>query len=327
MLNPLVSVIIPTYNYAHYIKEAINSVLQQTYPIERIEIVVVDDGSTDNTKEVLGDYIERGIVSYLYQKNSGKASATKNAIERATGKYIFNLDADDYFFPDKIAASVEIFEADEEIVHVASPAKFIYQQTKKTVIEKIPKDIIGKPLEGDWLLQRFYKNNILFGGGTTYAVRAETIRKINIPDGVDMYIDEFLIMAVLPFGKSYFIEKPQSAWRVHSSNYSGSASGTDKGKGQRLLNSSSAMLTYLQESKFNEEVLKIYRLQHATRIISFKEGQGKKRMSDIFKYASEVFFSIQPSWNIVRRYHVLNRLLPTSIFLFLKKVMSITGAH
>lgn len=62
----MVSVIIPTYNRAHYIREAIDSVLAQTY--KDFELIVVDDGSTDNTREVLQPYIEKGLIKYIYQE-------------------------------------------------------------------------------------------------------------------------------------------------------------------------------------------------------------------------------------------------------------------
>ena len=90
----LVTVIIPTYNYGRYICEAINSVLSSNFTQREIEIIVVDDGSTDDTLEKVRAYGDR--VQYASQKNQGKASATKIGIGYAKGKYIFNLDADDY---------------------------------------------------------------------------------------------------------------------------------------------------------------------------------------------------------------------------------------
>ena len=108
-MEPLISVIIPTYNYAAYIQEAINSITEQDYPKDKIEIIVVDDGSTDNTKEVLQYLIQNNTINYYYQQNKGKASATFKAIQLSSGKYIFNLDADDYFLPGKLQKAVTIF--------------------------------------------------------------------------------------------------------------------------------------------------------------------------------------------------------------------------
>lgn len=120
----IASVIIPTYNYGKFIEEAIESVLNQNFPQEKIEIIVIDDDSTDNMREVTAKYKER--VRYISQKNSGKAWATKVGIDEANGKYIFNLDADDIFLPNKIQKIVNIFEKDRDIIHIGHPAIYWY---------------------------------------------------------------------------------------------------------------------------------------------------------------------------------------------------------
>ena len=321
MKNPLVSVIIPTYNYAHYIREAIESILNQTYPSDCIEIVVVDDGSTDNTKEVLKKYIEDNNIRYFYQENGGKASATFKAIAESCGKYIFNLDADDYYYEKKIELSVSIFETYPDVVHVSSPAKTVYDDSDRVKIEDIPNSIIQKPIDGEWLLLFFYKEHILYGGGSTYAARATVLKSIEIPANVDMYIDEFLIIAVLPFGKSYFFPEPMSVWRGHNFNYSGQAKTADQKaqKGSRLLSSSTGILSYLNSNSFDPELVKIYKIIDLSRRLAFKEQLGQKSLVDILKFTSEIV-KIRPSFKIINNYYILNRLIPGQILTILKKI-------
>jgi glycosyltransferase involved in cell wall biosynthesis len=98
-----VSVAIPSYNCARYLPEAIQSVLAQTHPAH--EIIVVDDGSTDDTPRVLQRYRER--VFTVRQSNLGASSARNTAIERATGDWIAFLDADDVWKPDKLARQLD----------------------------------------------------------------------------------------------------------------------------------------------------------------------------------------------------------------------------
>jgi len=321
MSYPLVSVIIPTYNYAHYISQAIESVINQTYPIDWVEIIVIDDGSTDNTGEIVQGYAEKGFpVKYFFQENKGKACATYNAIIKSSGKYIFNLDADDYFYPSKIEATVKIFELHEDIVHVASPARTVTVDTESGEVEPIPEEISEKPIDGNLLSLYFFKNHILFGGGSTYAARASALKQIKIPVSVDMYIDEFLLLAIFPLGKSYFIKEPLSVWRSHDLNYSGKTltSADEAKKGQRLLGSSAGVLSYLKNNNFDKQIINIYRLHHLTRKIAFKEKQGTKRFSDVVNYAVEVFFRIRPGWKIIKNYYVINRLIPTVILKTIK---------
>jgi glycosyltransferase involved in cell wall biosynthesis len=94
----LVSVLIPNYNYARFLHEAIESVLSQTYP--RIETIVVDDGSTDNSREVIASYDDR-LIS-VCKENGGLTSALNAAFQRSSGDIISFLDADDAFEPDKV---------------------------------------------------------------------------------------------------------------------------------------------------------------------------------------------------------------------------------
>lgn len=315
MLEPLVSVIIPTYNYAKYIVEAVNSVLTQTYPQDKIEIIIIDDGSTDNTFEILKNFIENNIISYSFQENKGKANATYNAIQKCQGKYIFNLDADDYYLPTKIAEYIQVFESIEEIVHVAAPAKIFFEEKNFTKNEILPEDILNKVLDGKWLLKRFYNNNMLFGGGTTYAARASTLKAINIPTGIDMYIDEFLILAILPFGKSFYINHPLSVWRIHGKNFSISrvVQQNQINNRKRLLKSSATILKYLEDHNYDKNIIKIYQIQDLMRYMLYKELLNDKKVSDIFKYASKVLFKIKPSWKLIKTYNLLNRLVPLPI--------------
>jgi len=106
-----ISIIIPTYNYAQYICEAIESVLNQTY--KDFEIIVVDDGSTDNTKEVIKPYLNK--IKYIYQQNSGPSSARNRGIKEAKGEYIAFLDADDIWLPQKLELQIKFMEKEKEV--------------------------------------------------------------------------------------------------------------------------------------------------------------------------------------------------------------------
>jgi glycosyltransferase involved in cell wall biosynthesis len=108
----LVSVIIPTYNSAAYLVEAVRSVLAQTW--QDFEILVVDDGSTDGTADALGAFRER--VRYLRQDRAGPAVARNRAILSARGKYVAFLDADDVWLPPKVARQVALMNARPELV-------------------------------------------------------------------------------------------------------------------------------------------------------------------------------------------------------------------
>ncbi len=98
-----ISVVIPCYNKESFVAEALDSVLQQTCADAIREIIVVDDGSTDNTaKIILEKALESSLIRYVYQPNAGVSAARNKGIELASGSYIAFLDADDLWMPDKI---------------------------------------------------------------------------------------------------------------------------------------------------------------------------------------------------------------------------------
>ena len=110
-----ISIIIPIYNGDRFLSETIDSVLSQTY--KNFEIIIVDDGSTDNTYQVLSHYIERfdPRVQYSYQKNQGVATARNKGFALARGQYIAFLDQDDVYLPQKLEKQVAIFVRYPEI--------------------------------------------------------------------------------------------------------------------------------------------------------------------------------------------------------------------
>lgn len=107
----LVSVIIPTYECAKYVNRAVESVLNQTHT--NVEIIVVDDGSTDNTLEVLKPNLKR--IIYIYQPNKGLASARNRGLIEAKGDYIAFLDADDKWLPEKIELQISCCETIDNV--------------------------------------------------------------------------------------------------------------------------------------------------------------------------------------------------------------------
>ena len=125
MIPGLVSVIIPTYNRPGYLREAVESIFAQTYP--HIEILIIDDGSSEGgafTKSALKPYLSTDTqlpkVTYLYQENCGLVSAVNRGLGLAQGEYIQRLDDDDRLLPEKVARSVELFQAQPEVGLVAT---------------------------------------------------------------------------------------------------------------------------------------------------------------------------------------------------------------
>ena len=111
-----VSVIIPTYNRSSYLVEAIDSVMSQTY--KACEVLVIDDGSSDDTREAVNRYA--GGISYIYQDNKGPSAARNNGIRNAKGDLIAFLDSDDIWHPEKLEKQVAVFVENPSVGLIAT---------------------------------------------------------------------------------------------------------------------------------------------------------------------------------------------------------------
>ena len=228
MNNPLVTVIIPTFNCEEYICEAIDSVLAQRY--SEIEILVIDDGSIDNTKEVINSYIEKKQIKYIFQENKGLAGARNTGLRQARGKYLQFLDSDDIIDDNKIAKQVKFLEENEEIFAVYSDTNY-FRNTKDKIIENYRK---FEEISGD-ILNKMIAGNFI-------PVNAVLLRKIDNRFDEDLTVLEdwdFWLRLCLE-GKMFSYMKEKLNWvRLHNSNMS-----SDK---QKMLEGEIIVLNKLQD--------------------------------------------------------------------------------
>ena len=142
------SIIIPTYNRAAFLPKAIESVLAQTYT--DWELIVVDDGSTDNTREVVSKYSDKRIT-YIYQENSERSAARNNGIAHAKGNYICFLDSDNYMLPNRLEKIVECIASENKTACYYTDIEYVNEQRGSKTLK------MGKtyqfPIDVDLLIQ------------------------------------------------------------------------------------------------------------------------------------------------------------------------------
>lgn len=131
--NPLVSIILDNYNYADFLGQAIESVLVQTY--SNYEILLVDDGSTDYSREIIEQYARNNDkIIPIFKKNGGQTSAFNAAFKKASGEIIALLDSDDYWYPQKLEKIVEKHEKYQFVQHyLSNNGKGIYRKVNTVV--------------------------------------------------------------------------------------------------------------------------------------------------------------------------------------------------
>lgn len=171
---PKVSVIIPSYNSGKYLNEAIESATNQTY--KNLEIIIVNDGSSDNTKEIAKDWQKKDErIKYLkHQTNQGLAKARNTGIKNSQSEYITFLDADDIWLPQKIEIQIKkIKELDADLVfsnwYIWDPEKGIKVKAFET-----------NPIQNKDLLNLFIKKN--FGNPSTAFLKKSSLEKVGLFD-------------------------------------------------------------------------------------------------------------------------------------------------
>ncbi|CAM4203926.1 glycosyltransferase [Gillisia limnaea] len=147
-ITPVVSVIIPCYNHGKYLAKAIQSVYSQTYQF--FELIVVDDGSVDNTKTVCINYPK---VKYVYQENAGLSAARNTGIKHAKGDYLVFLDADDWLLKDALKNNLEFLNTDVNAAFVTGGYELYYEPEDKTwtIQKEIADNHYCKLLEGNFI--------------------------------------------------------------------------------------------------------------------------------------------------------------------------------
>ena len=131
--TPLISVIIPTYNRAHLLIRAINSALSQSYP--NLEIIVVDDASTDDTERLVREMNSERVVYHKNAVNVGSQASRNTGLKMATGQFICFLDSDDELLPQKLELQYEMFRNSPSKVGVVCSDCFVLNETNNTLGE------------------------------------------------------------------------------------------------------------------------------------------------------------------------------------------------
>jgi len=230
---PKVSVIIPTYNCAGFIKEALDSAINQSF--SDLEILVVDDGSTDNTAEVLQSYISKKIIKYFYQDKKGVSAARNLGIRESQGELIALLDADDIWLPDKLSLQIELIEKNPDICMVFTDAelfdkKGIIANSLLCVKTNQPRDGFiykisqRRPNDGFILKDDFY-NDLLLGNiivTQSVLIPKRYIQETGYFDGTLAIAEDYdLWIRLARIGQFLYLNKVTVRCRIRNDGLSG----------------------------------------------------------------------------------------------------------
>ncbi|APW97146.1 glycosyl transferase family 2 [Halobiforma lacisalsi AJ5] len=210
-----VSVVIPTYNRAETLPRAIDSALEQTID-DDLEVIVVDDGSTDGTESVLSAYEEKGVgvVPVAHSTNRGANVARNTGIEHASGEYVAFLDSDDTWHPEKLEHQLEALEGrSDEWVGAYCDTAYDLSGAKGTlrsaVASLLARSDAEPTREGDeQLMAEILADNVQPGAGSTLLVRTDVARAVGgFDETLDRFQDPEFCLRVLERGKLAYVDE------------------------------------------------------------------------------------------------------------------------
>ena len=211
--KPLVSILINNYNYEKYLSDAIESAINQTY--ENVEVIVVDDGSTDNSRNVLDRYSDK--IKPILKSNGGQASAINAGFANCKGDIICLLDSDDWFTENKVQEVVDTFQRFPEIGWVFHPLILINQQDSSEIKNLPPysEGVYDRTVE-------FQKGRVKFWAPATSALcfRRSLLEKIlPMPEAQGISVsDKYIKELAIGLSKGYSSSKFLAYQRIHDEN-------------------------------------------------------------------------------------------------------------
>jgi glycosyltransferase involved in cell wall biosynthesis len=212
---PAVSVVIDTYNHAGFIEEAVVSVLDQDFPAAETEILVVDDGSTDATAEIVKKFGSR--LRYLPKKNGGQASAFNFIAPETRGNIVAFLDGDDWWKKSKLSSIVEAFESHPAVGVVGHGIIQVDSGTGQGSV-LTPEHPGSFDLATPKGAQTF-RNYMCFLGTSRVSIRRETLMKtLPIPEELVIEADEFMSVMSVAHGGALLLDEPLTYYRLHDQN-------------------------------------------------------------------------------------------------------------
>lgn len=214
MFRPLVTVLLDTYNHERFIEEAIVSVLEQDFSQSEMEVIAVDDGSTDSTPEIIRKFAPR--VRHLRKANGGQASAFNAGIPEAKGQTVAFLDGDDWWERNKLERVMNAMAADPS-VGIVGHGIIIHHRDGREQLEILRGEFRfrANTIEG----ARLFCRRGSFLGTSRMTIRADALREIGpVPEGIAVQADEYLFTLASAFVGAEILPEPLTHYRMHDAN-------------------------------------------------------------------------------------------------------------
>jgi glycosyltransferase involved in cell wall biosynthesis len=210
-IKSTVSIVVNNYNYGRFLPEAIDSALNQTYP--HVEVIVVDDGSVDNSHQIISSYGDR--ITPIFQANGKQGAALNSGFTVSTGNLIIFLDSDDYLLPTAVERIVEVWQPEVSKVHYRLQVIDIDSKPTGVFIPTTTIELSAGKVWRELLETGGYVGTCM--SGNAYS-RAALTQLFPIPDEYKSSADDYLMISVPFYGEVLAIDAALGTYRIHDCN-------------------------------------------------------------------------------------------------------------
>lgn len=221
--SPIFSVITASYNYEKYIEQTINSVVKQTF--KNFEIIIADDGSTDNSVQIIQNYAEKypniKFFTHANNQNLGLAETLKMCIEKANGKYIAFLESDDFWHEDYLQEKFDIFSKNEDIGLVFNKVKPFGDENKMELLQGYFEkcENICQNLKLPANITKYLFSINLIPTFSCWSCQKTLLENCNFNSTIPPFLDYWILAQLSCKTNVAYIDKPLTNWRLHPKSF------------------------------------------------------------------------------------------------------------
>lgn len=210
--KPLVSVVIPCYNHEKFVKDCIQSVIDQTY--ENIELIIIDDGSKDNSVHKIQEMVslcEKRFTRFEFRHrlNKGLCNTLNEAIEWCKGEYFAVIASDDMLLPDKTSFQIEFMKKNKDIVALFGSANYIDENNNITAVNQL--------VEKQYVFDKILLNDCPFYA-PTQMIQLDILKRIGGYDPEILVEDWYMWLKLAQVGRVFCLSETLALYRIHSTN-------------------------------------------------------------------------------------------------------------
>ena len=219
LYSPFISVIVASYNYEKYIRECLNSIVEQTY--DNYEVIIIDDGSKDNSVDIINEFVQKYDNFKLYthpnNENKGLIATLKYGLELSQGEYIAFCESDDYWDKEYLAEKSKFISTNREKAVIVSGISTVGDKKLDNIVEFM--EHFWRKHSNDKNLSKYFLESNYLLTFSSAIIKKSVLQECDFNSYVDAWLDYWLYAQISINNSFGFVDRKLTYWRIHKNSY------------------------------------------------------------------------------------------------------------